>query len=34
VTCVIDILKRELQQAMALCGVNRIGAISRDLVWR
>jgi len=34
VTAVVNILKRELEQAMALCGVNRVGAISRDLIWR
>ena len=34
VTAVVEILKRELEQAMALCGVARVGAIKRDLIWR
>lgn len=33
VTAVIEILKKELEQTMALCGVANVGAISRELLW-
>lgn len=34
VTAVIEILRRELEQAMALCGVASVGGITRELIWR
>lgn len=34
VTNVVQILTRELEQAMALCGVNRVDAITPELIWR
>jgi 4-hydroxymandelate oxidase len=33
VTAVVEILKRELEQAMALCGVRELAGITRKLVW-
>ena len=34
VTAVVEILRKEFEQAMALCGVASVGAITRDLIWR
>lgn len=33
VTAVVEILRKELEQAMALCGVTSIAAVTRALIW-
>jgi 4-hydroxymandelate oxidase len=33
VTAVVDILRTELEQAMALCGVRKLAGITRELIW-
>ncbi len=34
VTAVVDILRTELTQAMALCGVSSVGGLTRATIWR
>ena len=34
VTAVVEILRRELEQAMALTGVSSMDAVTRALIWR
>jgi isopentenyl diphosphate isomerase/L-lactate dehydrogenase-like FMN-dependent dehydrogenase len=33
VSNVVGILRRELEQSMALCGVNAVAGVTRDLIW-